>query len=85
MDVALPPRPHPPTSPPRVSGPRECQLLTAGVGEPPGDGRHHRGGAFLGAKLEEIDVLSIGTTSTPFNIAEHAGSGIAQWNAGLVE
>ncbi|MBX3684783.1 MAG: patatin-like phospholipase family protein [Rhodocyclaceae bacterium] len=41
--------------------------------------------AFLGAKLEEIDVLSIGTTSTPFNIAEHAGSGIAQWNAGLVE
>ena len=41
--------------------------------------------AFLGAKLEEIDVLSIGTTTTPFNIARHADSGIAQWNAGLVE
>jgi patatin-like phospholipase/acyl hydrolase len=41
--------------------------------------------AFLGASLSEIDVLSIGTTMTPFNIAKHAEYGIAQWNAGLVE
>ncbi|HCZ17402.1 MAG TPA: patatin, partial [Candidatus Accumulibacter sp.] len=41
--------------------------------------------AFLGIPLDEIDVLSVGTTSTPFNIAAHVQSGIAQWNAGLVE
>jgi patatin-like phospholipase/acyl hydrolase len=41
--------------------------------------------AFLGASLNNIDMLSIGTTMTPFNIARHASSGIAQWNAGLVE
>ena len=41
--------------------------------------------AFLNVSLEQIDVLSIGTTTKPFNIATHANSGIAQWNAGLVE
>lgn len=41
--------------------------------------------SFLGASLETIDVLSIGCTTTPFNIAERAKSGIVQWNAGLVE
>jgi uncharacterized protein len=41
--------------------------------------------AFLGAPLDDIDMLSIGTTTTPFNIARHAHSGIAQWNAGLIE
>lgn len=41
--------------------------------------------AFLGAPLNDIDMLSIGATTTPFNIARHAHSGIAQWNAGLVE
>ncbi len=41
--------------------------------------------AFLGAKLEEIDVLSIGCTTTPFNIAQHAESGALQWNAGFIE
>jgi len=40
---------------------------------------------FLGIPLERIDVLSIGTTTTPFNIARHARSGLVQWNAGLVE
>ena len=39
---------------------------------------------FLGIPLERIDVLSIGTTTTPFNIARHARSGLVQWNAGLV-
>ena len=39
---------------------------------------------FLGIPLECIDVLSIGTTTTPFNIARHARSGLVQWNAGLV-
>ena len=41
--------------------------------------------AFLGIPLDDIDVLSVGTTTTPFNIAAHVQSGIAQWNAGLVE
>ena len=39
---------------------------------------------FLKIPLDQIDVLSVGTTSPPFNIAEHAKSGIAQWNVGLV-
>jgi patatin-like phospholipase/acyl hydrolase len=41
--------------------------------------------SFLGVPLNDIDVLSIGTTTKPFNIAEHANSGAAQWNIGLVE
>ena len=41
--------------------------------------------AFLGVPLEDIDVLSIGCTTTPFNIAERANAGLVQWNAGLVE
>lgn len=41
--------------------------------------------AFLNVPLDQIDILSIGTTRTPFNIAEHADSGVARWNAGLVE
>lgn len=41
--------------------------------------------AFLGVPLGDINMLSIGTTMKPFNIAKHAESGIAQWNAGLVE
>jgi patatin-like phospholipase/acyl hydrolase len=41
--------------------------------------------AFLGVPLEDIDVLSIGCTTTPFSIAERANSGLVQWNAGLVE
>jgi len=40
---------------------------------------------FLGKPLEEIDVLSIGTTSVPFNVAKKHGSGILGWNSGLVE
>jgi uncharacterized protein len=40
---------------------------------------------FLNVPLSEIDVLSIGCTSTPFNIAAQANAGIAQWNAGLLE
>lgn len=41
--------------------------------------------AFLNIPLTQMDVLSIGTTTQPFNIATHTNSGIAQWNAGLVE
>jgi patatin-like phospholipase/acyl hydrolase len=40
---------------------------------------------FLGVALDDIDVLSIGTTTKPFNIASHAESGAAQWNTGLIE
>jgi hypothetical protein len=41
--------------------------------------------SFLGQRLEDLDVLSIGATTTPFNIARHAESGAAQWNVGLVD
>lgn len=40
---------------------------------------------FLGVALNDIDVLSIGTTTKPFNIASHAKSGAVQWNTGLIE
>ena len=40
---------------------------------------------FLGVPLDEIDLLSVGTSSAPFDVARHAESGVAQWNAGLVE
>lgn len=40
---------------------------------------------FLGAQLDNIDILSIGTTTKPFNIAQHTKSGAAQWNRGLIE
>jgi patatin-like phospholipase/acyl hydrolase len=40
---------------------------------------------FLEMPLDQIDILSVGTTSEPFSIAQHADSGIAQWNKGLVE
>jgi hypothetical protein len=40
--------------------------------------------SFLNVPLDQIDILSIGTTSEPFNIAKHAKSGIAQWNVGLI-
>ena len=39
---------------------------------------------FLGAKPEEIDILNIGTTSSPFSIADRRRSGVAQWNFGLI-
>jgi uncharacterized protein len=39
---------------------------------------------FLGIPLDEIDVLSIGTTSAPFNIAQNKKAGIIKWNAGII-
>jgi patatin-like phospholipase/acyl hydrolase len=39
---------------------------------------------FLNVPIDQIDVLSIGTTTTPFNIAQHRHSGLAKWNAGLL-
>ena len=40
--------------------------------------------SFCEANLEDIDILSIGTTTTPFSIANHAEAGAAEWNMGLV-
>lgn len=40
--------------------------------------------SFLNVPLDDIDILSIGTTTTPFSIADHAESGAAEWNIGLV-
>lgn len=41
---------------------------------------------FLGARLDDIDVLSIGTVSEPFSVSQKRRlGGIAQWNAGLIE
>lgn len=41
--------------------------------------------AFLGRQPGGIDVLSIGTTSTPFNISKQRSAGAAQWNVGIIE
>ncbi len=41
--------------------------------------------AFLGKEPRDIDVMSIGTTSTAFNIAQHTRSGAFQWNVGLID
>jgi patatin-like phospholipase/acyl hydrolase len=40
--------------------------------------------SFLNIPLDQIDILSIGTTSEPFNISKHANSGIVQWNVGMI-
>jgi patatin-like phospholipase/acyl hydrolase len=40
---------------------------------------------FIGQTLDNIDVLSIGTTSAPFNIANNAGAGIIKWNVGMID
>ena len=40
---------------------------------------------FLSADLHQISLLSIGTTTSPFSIPEHAQSGALQWNAGLIQ
>ena len=40
---------------------------------------------FVGKSLDEIDMLSIGTTGVPFNVAKKHKSGLLGWNAGLIE
>jgi uncharacterized protein len=40
--------------------------------------------SFLNQPLNEIDVLSIGTTSAPFNIADNRSAGIIKWNVGMI-
>lgn len=42
------------------------------------------GVSFLGWPLDQIDILSIGTTTTPFSIADYAEASAAEWNIGLV-
>jgi patatin-like phospholipase/acyl hydrolase len=39
---------------------------------------------FLNVPLDQIDVLSIGTTATPFNIARNKDAGIIRWNVGMI-
>jgi hypothetical protein len=39
---------------------------------------------FLNVPLDQIDVLSIGTTATPFNIARNKDAGIIKWNVGMI-
>jgi len=39
---------------------------------------------FLDVPLDQIDVLSIGTTSAPFNIANNRHAGIIKWNVGMI-
>lgn len=40
--------------------------------------------AFLGQKLEDLHVLSIGATSAPFSIAKKVDASALEWNVGLV-
>gem|GEM_PF-6466535 len=39
----------------------------------------------LNIPLDDIDILSIGTTTTPCSIADNAEAGVAEWNMGLVD
>jgi patatin-like phospholipase/acyl hydrolase len=39
---------------------------------------------FLKQPLDQIDVLSIGTTFTPFSIAKNRKAGIFKWNVGII-
>jgi hypothetical protein len=39
---------------------------------------------FLKQPLDQIDILSIGTTTTPFSIADLGESGAAEWNVTLI-
>jgi len=39
---------------------------------------------FLGVPLKDIDVLSIGTTASPFNIAGNRNAGVLKWNVGMI-
>jgi len=39
---------------------------------------------FLGVPLKEIEVLSIGTTASPFNIANNGSAGVLKWNVGMI-
>jgi uncharacterized protein len=41
--------------------------------------------AFLGQTSADLDILSIGTTNEPFNIAKHHKSGLAGWNLGVID
>lgn len=40
---------------------------------------------FLKVPLEQIEILTIGTTSEPFNTAKKVQSGILGWNKGLID
>ena len=40
--------------------------------------------SFLDVPVDQIDLLSIGTTSSPFNIADNRRAGIIKWNAGMI-
>ena len=40
---------------------------------------------FLGQSSDNIDLLSIGATTEPFNIAQHLQSGLVQWNVGIID
>jgi patatin-like phospholipase/acyl hydrolase len=39
---------------------------------------------FLKAPLADLEVLSVGTTFSPFNIAKHRNAGALQWNVGMI-
>lgn len=40
--------------------------------------------AFLGQRMEDLDVLSVGATSAPFSIAQNGDASALEWNVGLV-
>jgi uncharacterized protein len=40
---------------------------------------------FFGREASDVDILSIGTTAVPFNIADQSNSGSFGWNVGIIE
>jgi uncharacterized protein len=39
---------------------------------------------FLDVPIDQIDVLNVGTTAAPFNIANNKNAGIVKWNVGMI-
>jgi uncharacterized protein len=40
--------------------------------------------SFLNVTMDQIEILSVGTTATPFNIAANKNAGIVKWNVGMI-
>ena len=77
---------HRPRQP--ISRPPTSPLMSAPASWTAACGRTVRcspssGSCFLGVPLKDIDVLSIGRTASPFNIADNRNAGV-KWNVGMI-
>ena len=50
----------------------------------PNETNARRRGGHSDVPMDQIDVLSVGTTSAPFNIANNREAGVIKWNVGMI-